>query len=236
MKQWFPFTDYDFYAYLTAGLFLLLGLDLAATGGELMLRPTWPIVQVVMLVAAAYVLGQLAAGPSSNLLEHFAARRLLRSPASLLLGLSEPRLAERMFSAIFIGRNYGPLPGAMRKRILDRTATTLGVPAITDAEEVFQVAFPAARGSADAVARMDQFRNLYGFCRNISFVSLVSAICLALRAFLAPLPYSGWEAAAALVVCVGMFGRFLKFYADFAAEVLRSYHHALPKEEPDKTP
>ena len=232
MKQWFPFTDYDFYAYLTAGLFLLLGLDLALTGGTLMLRPNWPVVQVVMLVAAAYVLGQLVAGPSSNLLEHLVARRLFRSPASLLLGLANPRFRERLFSAIFIGRNYGPLPNAMCKRILDAAAKTLGVPAITDAEQVFQVAFPAARSVADSAARMDQFRNLYGFCRNVSFVSIVVAIFLVLRTRLAPLPYSDWEAGAALVVGVGMFGRFLKFYADFAAEVLRTYHCILPKDEP----
>lgn len=223
MKQWFPFTDYDFYAYLTAGLFLLLGLDLSITGGAIMLREDWPIVQIVMVIAAAYVVGQLSAGPSSTFVEHFLARRLLHSPATLQLGLKEPRWIERFFATFFIGRNYEPLPMAIRNRILTAAATTLKVPAITDPEEVFNLAYSAARGVPDAVARMDQFRNLYGFCRNVGFVSLVSAICLFARSWISPLPHGWWMATVALVVAVGMFGRFLKFYAEFAAEVLRTY-------------
>lgn len=227
MKQWFPFSDYDFYAYLTAGVFMLLGLDLAITGGDLMLRPAWTIVEVVIVIAAAYVVGQIAAGPASTLLEHVVARRALHPPVSLLLGLAKPRFIERLFSALFIGRGFGPLPKAMRETILTNAAKAHGVDAITDPEEVFQVAFPAARAIPDTVARIDQFRNLYGFSRNVSFVAMVSTIALAIRWWMSPLPYSAWMTVIAAIIAFGMFGRFLKFYAEFATEVLRAYHNKL---------
>lgn len=236
MKQWFPFTDYDFYAYLTAGVFLLLGLDLAITGGSLMLRPAWTIVEVVIVIAAAYVVGQIAAGPSSTLLEHVAARRMLHPPMALLLGLAPPRLIERAFSALFVGRGYGPLPKAVREAILASAAKAHGIPTITDPEEVFQVAFPAARAVPDTVARIDQFRNLYGFARNVSFVALVSTIALAIRWSADPLPHSAWMTVIAAVIAIGMFGRFLKFYAEFATEVLRAYHAKLAADAMSKKP
>lgn len=223
MRQWFPFTDYEFYAYLTAGMFLLLGLDLSITGGAIMLRPNWPIVQIVMVVAAAYVAGQLIAGPSSTILEHFLARRVLHSPTVLLLGLAEPRWIEKLFNALFIGRNYSSFPPAMRSKLLASACKVRNVEKISNPEEVFNIAYPIARAVPDAVARMDQFLNLYGFCRNVAFVSLVNAICLLVRLTVQPLPYGWWMVIGALAVAIGMFGRFLKFYAAFAAEVLRTY-------------
>lgn len=70
---------------------------------------------------------------------------------------------------------------------------------------------------------MDQFRNLYGFSRNISFVALIAAVLLAIKLCQAPNSHMAWLLAAAIAVAIGMFGRFLKFYAAFSYEVLRTY-------------
>ena len=144
MKSWFPFTDYDFYAYLTGGFLLLFSLD---------------------------------------------------------------------------------LPEGVLKLVRARAARTLSVnpERIGSAEEVFQLAFPEARISADTAARLDHFRTLYGLSRNLAFTG---AVCTAL--FLASFvttcaPHTGWSALAAAVIAIGMYARFLKFYAGFAAEVFRTY-------------
>ena len=66
MKQYFPFTDYDFYVYLTAGMLLIASVDYSFGGTVLIHRTEWTVVQITFWVAIAYLFGQLVAGPSSN--------------------------------------------------------------------------------------------------------------------------------------------------------------------------
>jgi hypothetical protein len=225
MKTWFPFTDYDFYAYLTGGFLLLFTLDYSLNGGAIMLRTEWPVVQVILAVATAYIVGQLLAAPSSILLEHAIARRLLHPPSDLLLGLKAPRRREKFIQRWITGRDYAPLPSRMLERIFDRAAGALGTTRekIKHSEEVFQLAYAAARRVPDTALRLDQLRTLYGLSRNVAFASGVSGVLL-LGTFLTSRPAnSAWLAAAAFIVASGMYARFLKFYAGFAAEVFRSY-------------
>ncbi|MGP0089726.1 MAG: hypothetical protein ACLPKB_07175 [Xanthobacteraceae bacterium] len=225
MKQWFPFTDYDFYAYLTSGMLLIAAIDYTFGGGVLVQRTQWTIVQIVFWTAVAYLIGQMLAGPSSAVLEHGVARGLLHPPIAILLGLQQRRWRELFLATLFAGREYAPLPDQIRDRILTGAAKTLGVARqdLSDPEAVFNVAFPAARKVPDAAARMDQFRNLYGFSRNISFVGLIAAVLLAIKLFQTPTTHTAWLLVAVLVVAVSMFGRFLKFYAAFSYEMLRTY-------------
>jgi hypothetical protein len=74
---------------------------------------------------------------------------------------------------------------------------------------------------------MDQFRNLYGFSRNVAFVGLIAAGLLAVRFWQAPDVRTAWLLVGALVLGIGMFGRFLKFYAAYSGEVLRTYNSKL---------
>ena len=164
MKNWFPFTDYDFYAYLTGGFLLLFAFDYSLNAGAIMLRTDWPVVQIILVVAIAYVIGQLLAGPSAILLEHGIARRFLRPPSTVLLGLKVPRARERFVQRWMTGRDYAPLSDRIIELIFSRAARTLGTKReqITDAEEVFQLAYAAARKIPDTAARLDQLRTLYG--------------------------------------------------------------------------
>ena len=226
MKQWFPFTDYDFYAYLTAGMGLLFSLDLAFNGGAIFLRPEWTVIQIIFVIGLAYIVGQLAAAPSSIVLEHWIARRVFQPPITVQLALAPARWRERFVGRYIIGRYYEPLPEKMRSGILGKVAHKLGtrIDAVSDPEEVFQVAFPVARTVADAASRMDQFRNLYGFSRNIAFISIIATVLFAARSIAVADTNFWWFCAAAAALGLGAYGRFVKFYAAYAAEVLRTYY------------
>jgi hypothetical protein len=226
MKQWFPFTDYDFYAYLTAGMVLIAAVDYSVGGGALIGKTDWPFVQVGFWIAIAYVTGQVIAAPSATLLEHVLARSVLYPPTAVLLGLKQRRWRERSMAWLFAEREYAPFPRQIREGILDNVSRALKLErsAIDDPETVFQVAYPIARKSADAIVRMDQFRNLYGFSRNLSFVALIATILIAFKFGTHPDNWSAWLLVGAAYLCVAMFGRFLKFYAAFSQEVLRTYH------------
>jgi hypothetical protein len=108
---------------------------------------------------------------------------------------------------------------------LNGVAAKLGVERknVRDPETVFQIAYPSARAVPDASARMDQFRNLYGFSRNISFVGMIATILLAIKLCQAPGAHTAWLLVGAILLAIGMFGRFLKFYAAFSHEVFRTY-------------
>lgn len=223
MKNWFPFTDYDFYAYLTSGALFLAALDYAITGGTTLLNTEWGFVLTLLVVALAYVVGQLLATPASIVVEHGFARGVLSPPAMILLGLQAPNWLERFIGRYVIGRYYTPFPDQVRRKIIARAAKELDVPMeeIIDGEAVFQVAFPVARKSEDTRARLDDFRNQYGFCRNLGFVGLISLVMIAIRAYQLDDSTAWYVAVFAGVIAVGMTARFLKFYSSFAAEVLR---------------
>src|SRR5215207_5377509 len=208
-------------------MLLIAAVDYTFGGGVLVGREQWTVVQIVFWTAAAYVAGQLIAGPSASLLEHTIARRLLYPPTQILLGVRERRRRERLLSLI-AGRHYEPFPAPMRAQLLSRAAAAYATsPAdFHDAEATFQAAYASARNSSDTVARIDQFRNLYAFSRNLAFVGLIAAILLGIRAYLTPTTEIIWLLIAAVVLAIGMFGRFIKFYSAFAAEVLRTYSKA----------
>lgn len=226
MKTWFPFTDYDFYAYITAGMLLIAAADYTFGGGVLTARTEWTVVQITFWTAIAYLTGQLVAAPSSAILEHFVARTALHPPSDLILGLSKLRRRERMIRWLFASREYAPLPKSFREGIIKAASNSLGLQPsdIQSGEDVFGVAYGIARSSTDAVARMDQFRNLYGFSRNVSFVGFLAVGLLIAKLFTAPSDHHlWWLLIGALILAVGMFGRFLKFYAAFSREVFSAF-------------
>ena len=62
---------YDFYGYITAGMLMLFAVDLTFLNGMVFLRPQWTTVQVILVLSAAYVVGQIASIPSSAILEMY---------------------------------------------------------------------------------------------------------------------------------------------------------------------
>ena len=225
MKNWFPFTDYDFYAYLTAGMIVLSSLDYGFNGGAIILREKWPFLHIVFAIAMAYIIGQVVAGFASVILEQWVARRILRPPIAVMMGLGKVRFVEHLVGRWIVGRYYELLSENMRSVILTKTATSLGKnkEEIDDPEDIFQAAFPVARAVPDTAVRMDEFRKLYGFSRNIALSGLMSAAMLVYRSVETSENNLYWWALVVLVLSITMFSRFLKFYAAYGAEILRTY-------------
>ena len=225
MKQWFPFTDYDFYGYLACGLVLLFATDYWHSGGQYLIHNDWTFFQGALLVSLAYITGQIVAMPSSTLLENGFARKLLRPPATILLS-GRQRWYERWIARLFVGRYYEPFPSGTRDRIYANAEKHTGK---TKAylqghiEEVFMPAYTQSRTVEDARKRMDDFRNQYGFNRNMAMSCIVAFCLLFHRAWRDSDIDARMFGFLALLLSFGMFVRFLKFYSAFAAEVLRTY-------------
>lgn len=227
VRNWFPFTDYDFYAYLASGFLSIFFLDLFFNNSAILLFENWNFIQIALVVSIAYILGQIIATPSSMVLEHFVANFLLVHPKIIQLGSKKPNMLEGFLGKFLIGRYYGPLPESTRDSIL-KNATQVSSKAdlAKNPEAIFQIAYSLARKNTDACVRMDDFRNQYGFARNIAFVFLSALIVLVVQNWNQGIfPACTTPFVLLLLAFIGTFIRFLKFYAAFTAEVLRTFAH-----------
>jgi hypothetical protein len=224
MKSWFPLADYDFYAFLTAGMILIAAGDFSFGGSQLIGRSSWSIFGAVFWIVIAYLIGQVTAGWSASILEFGLARCFFRAPVDLILGISRPRLRERAVEIFAGAREYKPFPPAVSAAVLQKASERLGGFEIIDGETAFQIAFPVARRSSDTAARLDRFINVYGMCRNTSFVAFIAAVFLIIAAFREGSIAKAWLSVATLILAVGMFGRFMKFYAAYSREVFRTFN------------
>lgn len=233
MRNWFPFTDYDFYGYLSSGAGFLFVCDLAFNGGAITFRPEWTFVQVVLAVAAAYAAGQLMAWPSSLFLEHLLTHRILHSPFDIQVGAAAPRCRERAVNAVLTGRDFRPLDEDTRDLLVSRASNTTGKNVSIfkdDPARLFDPAYEFAKTVPQTKERMDQFRNLYGMMRNLAFTGLLSAVVFAGRAWAMGDNQLWTWAAIALLGGLGMLIRYWKFYGAFASEITRCYaFHEPPK-------
>lgn len=229
MKNWFPLTNYEFYAYLTTGMIVVAAADRAFMGSVLANEASWKVVYAVFWTAIAYLIGHIVAMPSSALLEHWLAKRVLRDPSAIILGLEEKRLRERCFGTVVGAREYEPFPKDFRSGILTKIAGVLKVSeSAVEPEAAFQCAFAQARSITDSATRMDNFLNQYGLCRNVSFASALAAGFLAWFACQTGERLDTILAIGAGVLALGMFARFIKFYAAYTREVFRGFDKAYP--------
>lgn len=224
MKDWFPLTSYEFYAYLTSGMVVLAAADHAFMDSALAHETDWKVVIAVFWAAIAYLIGHIVAIPSSAIFEHLIAKRVLRDPSAVILGLQSQRWRELCFGTILGAREYEPFPADYRLGILAKLARLLNV-SETDlqAEAAFQCAFTHARSNSDSAIRMDNFINQYGLCRNVSFASLIAAVFLTILACRTGNGNDIALAVGAAILSVGLFARFIKFYAAYTREVFRAF-------------
>ncbi|MEC8714753.1 MAG: hypothetical protein VXY04_05975 [Pseudomonadota bacterium] len=224
MRTWFPFTDYDFYAYLTSGLILVATFDLAFFGGELVYQESWTFVQGVFWTIVCYLIGHVVAGLSSLILQQLAFSGLFLSPEAIVLDLKGPRLHERIFRRLFADE-YSRLPEHISRIIREKLAQETGneISIQTDRETIFQTAFSVSRYEVSSKERLDVFMNLYGLCRNVSFSFLISSAVFTTSALLARDRFDIILAFITGIMAVGMFGRYLKFYSAYTREILRTY-------------
>ena len=224
MKQWFPLTDYDFYAYITAGVILITAIDYAFGASVLVGRTEWTFAQGVFWAMMSYLVGHIAAGLSSVVMESLLLRRVLTNPVVVILGLEPMRWFDKPISYMF-AKEFGPFPSVIASAIVAKLRTKIGVQPdeAVDPEALFHTAFAVARYDKDCEVRLNQFMNVYGLCRNVAFVALVSAILFWVRAFQTTQQHYVVLAWGAFFLALGMFGRFVKFYSAYTREVFRAF-------------
>lgn len=224
MEQKIPFTSYDFWAYLSAGFLLLFALD-QAFGMHLLTRQSWTVTQSVLAFSCAYAAGQLVAGLSSFVFEKLLVGRLLGYPRSVLFGAAfAPRWVRWVVPGYFVA-----LPATVQVTALEKGAK-LGVSSF--GEELFWPAYITAKSVPSVMSRLDNFLNLYGFCRNVACVGFLDAALLYWSYFQ---PTGAPEhlilARVSFIAGFGFTLRYLKFYRLYAVEIFTSFAYAKEAEK-----
>lgn len=215
----FPFTSYDFWAYLASGFLVLGAADLAA-GTQFVEQKDWTWAQTAIAVTAAYIVGQLVASMSSTLYERGLVGKVLGYPRHILFG--DTKMAKPV--RVLLAGYYTPLPDVTRQAAIEK-GKVVGVH--TPGEALFWPAFNVCKAQSSVMSRLENFLNQYGFARNISLVGLVDGAMLSWSYnFNGGPPLHGNLAWLALVASVGMTLRYLKFYRLYANEVFTTYAYA----------
>lgn len=224
MRSWFPLTDYDFWAYIASGAVALAAAFYSITGVNFLTQTSWPAPLVIACLLTAYFVGHALASMSMFLIEEQFARSFLSSPTTALLGRLPRSVVPKAVVRVLAARYYASLPPLLASKVLAEVRKRAGgLPDehLSD-ETVFQVAYAATRENEDARQRADDFRNKYGFCRNMAMSAGVALLLLGARFLYSAHPIDLALASAAFALGYVMISRFLMFYANFAAEVLRS--------------
>jgi hypothetical protein len=207
-----PFDPYDFFGYLASGLLLVIGMNFVL-GFPKVLGQDLKLVDSCTLILGVYVAGQILATPSKALLEDFVVGRLLRKPSeNLMYGRIGP------WRHLLFPGFYKQLPPAARQNILEKAGKLSG-------EDLFHhVRFSSEVCANDKlVAKIDGFRNKYGFARNLCFTSLLVGLALIIKALLHPNPLFMEYGTTSLVASLFLFYRYLKFFRQYSYEMLSVY-------------
>jgi hypothetical protein len=216
-----PFSVYDFFGYLATGFVVLVSIDLSC-GGAWLAKDSISPLSALFLILLAFVVGHLVAHIAGVLLENLFVRRLLRSPEEHVFGVAETSWRSRLFPG-----NFKPLPEAIQVRIRAR-AEEYGAPISERA--LFLHCHAVVKNQPTTLDRLNTFLVQYGFCRNISMAFAWAALVLVLGRLWCPstpVPLFPWLPLA-LVLSVGMFYRYLKFFRHYTIEVFTSYAEAPP--------
>lgn len=198
MENVFKFSNYEVFAYLAAGLALMVGVDVVL-GWETILRRDgdMSLADGAIRLLIAYVLGFLLDQWSAWILQRIFANRIIGNPFGFLLrkgdgnasGWRGWRLAHWL-----LGNYHDAASAVVRTGVIGKLSKAPGwaaddVESVQTppngwvraawkglAENVFFTAHPTATRDALAQGRMEMFLKLYGFCRNLGFVLLLCAI------------------------------------------------------------
>ncbi|MDQ6891109.1 MAG: hypothetical protein M3167_00305 [Acidobacteriota bacterium] len=209
-----PLTPYDFLGYLASGVVLVAGMDLIL-GFPHVIDANLTGFQTAALLLLLYAAGHLIATPAKTILEDRLTAKGLGPPARTLLATKKPRIRSLLFPGY-----YAPLPTWARDAVRDKAGGKHG-----DELFLFIRFTPAILESQNLQGRLAIFLNQYGFCRNLSFTSLLvgAALLLAPLAGMPPRMNTTKYAILLLVGGVLLFYRFLKFYRQYSAELLLTY-------------
>jgi hypothetical protein len=226
MEKLVRFSDYDVFGYLAPG-FVLMGICDVAIGTNLVTGVEWTVVHTGFVIIVGYVIGHGVAAFSTPILDRLIVRKLIGTPTKLLMQKRRDSRLPRWIR-IMLGEYLTPLPADVQDRIIERAGLQPHSAIADNSESLFYRAWPVIKREPIPYGRMDSFLRLYGFCRSLSVVSLISAVAL-LFAWVqhptgAKLPSGlGWWIVIALVISVTMFKRYLKFFRLYGIEVLSTF-------------
>jgi hypothetical protein len=211
-----PFTAYDIFAYLSSG-FVVVGAADFAFRGEWILGAEPSVIEGLVWIVVAYVLGHVISAISAPILERWFAERMLGNREEVLFGERPER-----FGPIFRGY-FSPLPDQIQSIVLARAKNDAQITSVGEA--LFLYCDAKVRQKPEASPVLANFLNIYSFARNACFALLVGAILLAVGAFTDDTNWETktWLAAAAIPVAVGLLYRYLKFFRLYAREVFLFY-------------
>jgi hypothetical protein len=213
-----PFSVYDFFGHLSAGVLLLATVAVALEGsGALDIELT--LAQAVTLTVAAYVIGHVVASFSSFILERRLTRQLLGVPTERLFASDDPQGWQKLVAGYFV-----PLPKEVAERVIAKSEKKAHIS--QPGEALFYHCFAVVRQHEYPRERLATFLNLYGFSRNMAFAALVATVILVLAAVTETAPDSHYfwgGAIGALVVAVVLYLRYLKFYRHYSLELYVTY-------------
>jgi hypothetical protein len=212
----FPFSPYDFFAYLVAGFLVICSLE-RAVSVKWVFNQDLKITTAAFWLATAYIVGHIVANLSSYFIEHKLMRGIIGCPEDLLF-IDEPALPARPALkariksrgwwvswltpaawwqwAFPIGWRRGvfpiyckPLPSETRARILERSVKE-GFP--KPGRALFYHCHAIVKRDKTTYDRMTSFLSLYGFCRNVCMGALMAVPILAWGAC-KQLRWVGWH-------------------------------------------
>lgn len=222
-----PFSIYDFFGYLSSGYLILAALDIASGGAWLAKKEIPPLVLVLSLIVA-YVVGHIAAHFAGGLLERGLVGRYLGASEEVLFGKHD---AGRLKKAAFSGY-YRPLPRETQQRVLRRAKEWAGIKVV--GRGLFFHCHPLVLRIPIVAERLGTFLNIYGFCRNIAASLLLTSLILGLAlvngmpTLISSIPMGNgfMLVTAPMLAAIFMIYRYLTFYRNYTAEVLRAYAEA----------
>jgi len=210
-----PFSVYDFFAYLSSGVVLMAAVD-QVWGNGVLAQKEINVTLGIVLIITAYITGHVVAHFSSFLFEQVVVHRILRSPAWLLLG-RKPRWKPLRW----VFPNYHrPLSDNTQKRVREQ-AVARGCNA--EDEGLFQHAYPIITANESIQARLDTFRNQYGFARNVSFSCFLAAIVISIGHWCSHRPMQLRWAVFSTIFGITLFYRYLKFFRQYTYELFLRY-------------
>jgi hypothetical protein len=208
-----PFNTYDVFAYLASGSVVVSAADYLF-GAQWFLREDHSAIFTLVLVFEIYLMGHIIATFSAAIFETVVVGRFLGQPSTLLMSENQSK------AAWLFPLYYRPLPQVTRERIQQRLQENSFS---GQGEALFLHIFSKVNNIEPTKRRLDEFRNLYGFSRNVSFAFLMVSIMLFIgpsnEQVSAPL---GW-AILALFASISMFYRYLKFLRQFSYEAFFTY-------------